>query len=213
MDSTAGGEQPEMDSLESTDVSTDEQPEQDSSEEEQTIEIDGEQVPISELKSGYMRTKDYTQKMQEIARLKKSEPQPAKQDPNIDPEVQKAAEVLKQAGFVTQEDIDKKLQEQKLIEDDNRKLESLLNANPALKRHEKAIRAMGAAYNTLAWEDVIAEGGFMEKNKIAKAKASRGSVKGSATPKDPSEKQKSVKDMTSEEYEAWKKENVNGSMF
>lgn len=37
----------------------------------ETIEIDGKQVSVDELKSGYLRQSDYTRKTQELARIKK----------------------------------------------------------------------------------------------------------------------------------------------
>jgi hypothetical protein len=45
-----------------------EQPADTEAEQVQTFEVQGEQVTIDELMKGYMRTKDYTQKTQEVAR-------------------------------------------------------------------------------------------------------------------------------------------------
>lgn len=45
-----------------------EQPAESETEQEQTFEVQGEQVPISELIGGYMKGADYTQKTQEAAR-------------------------------------------------------------------------------------------------------------------------------------------------
>jgi hypothetical protein len=41
-------------------------------ESEPTVEINGEEIPISELKQGYMRQSDYTRKTQELANLRKT---------------------------------------------------------------------------------------------------------------------------------------------
>jgi len=46
--------------------------EESTEESEPTVEINGEQVPISELKQGYMRQADYTRKTQELATIRKT---------------------------------------------------------------------------------------------------------------------------------------------
>ena len=58
---------------EGTQVKTEpEQPAEADAEPEQTFEVNGEQVPVSELIGGYMKGSDYTQKTQELA-LKREE--------------------------------------------------------------------------------------------------------------------------------------------
>jgi hypothetical protein len=47
-----------------------EQPAEPEAEPVQTFEVNGEQVTIDELRNGYMRTRDYTQKTQEVARAR-----------------------------------------------------------------------------------------------------------------------------------------------
>ena len=69
-------EQPTEAEKEVEEVIKPEQPEnQDKEEKEEpkieTIEIDGEEVSIEELKNGYLRQSDYTRKTQEVARTKK----------------------------------------------------------------------------------------------------------------------------------------------
>lgn len=198
-------EQPEVES-------TTEQPQ--GSEQVETVEVNGEQVPLDELKQGYMRQSDYTRKTQELSNLRKevesektsivrnAEPS---NEVQLDDDVKQAAEVLKKAGFVTNEDL--KLQEKKLA--DERKLQALIDANPDLASKEEAIRAIGKTDNR-AWEDIVDAYGFKESSKILKAKA-RG-IKGEPVSKEPV-KEKSVKDMTPEEYADWKKKHLKGSTF
>jgi hypothetical protein len=50
----------------------------------------------------------------------------------------------------------------------------------------------------------------MDKEKLEKAKSSRVKLVGD---KDRDQKPKSVADLSPEEYEKWKKENLGGSMF
>lgn len=208
-------EQPEKDSTleqpQTVDPSTTEQPK--GSEQVETVEVNGEQVSLDELKNGYMRNSDYTRKTQDLAKTKK-ELEGEKNNyvrnatdvsTEVPAEVAEATEVLKKAGFVTKEDLDKS--NQKLADD--RKLQALIDANPDLASKEEAIRAIGKTDNG-AWEDIIANYGFKESNQIVKAKAR--AVKGEPAPKE-APKAIAVKDMTPEQYAEWKSKNLTGQRF
>ena len=193
------------------DPSTSEQP--NGSQEVETFEVNGEQVTKDELINGYMRGADYTRKTQDLSKQRKElegeknkyvrNEQP--QQVEISDEVAEAAEVLKKAGFLTKDDME--LERQRLS--DERKLQDLIDANPDLASKEEAIRAIGKTDNR-AWEDIISGYGFKESNQILKAKA-RG-VKGEPASKEPP-RQKSVSEMTPEEYAEWKTQNLKGSKF
>lgn len=191
-----------------------EQPDLDSQAE--TVEIDGEQVPIDELKAGYLRQSDYTRKTKELA-AQREEVENARnqfvrnetppQDDDLDPDVMAAAETLKKAGFVTKQELE--ILEKK--QTDERRLEQILDANPDLRSKEALIRAVGKTDNR-AWEDIITDSqyGLKESGKLLKAKAR--DVKGMPAPKEPP-KQKTLSQMDRAEYAQWKKENLGKQQF
>jgi len=82
--------------------------------EEQTIEINGEQVPVTEVQKGYMRQQDYTRKAQELSNDRRlfeqsralDRPQERQeQGQTLTPEQQQAREMLKQMGVAFADDI------------------------------------------------------------------------------------------------------------
>jgi len=171
------------------------------------VELDGEKVSIDQLKEwkqGYMRTQDYTKKTQELADEKRKlvrSDEPTKEVDEIDPDVAAALDALKKAGVVTKDDLAK----QKAYEEDQKALKKLLKANPELKAHEKALRQIGLTDNR-AWSDIAVEYGFVAKDKLSKAQAATPIAGTRGVPEPP--KEKSVGDMTSNEYALWKKENL-----
>lgn len=78
------------------------EPEVETKEEEQFVEIDGEKLTIDELKNGYLRQSDYTKKTQEVAKNRKENEEALnlyntlKQNPNIVQQLQQNIEVPKQ---------------------------------------------------------------------------------------------------------------------
>lgn len=184
---------------------------QESVPEDPVYEIDGEQIPLSELKKGYMRTKDYTNKTQKLAEKERqvarsgSKNVPAVApgvDPN-DPQLKQAASVLKGMGFLTTEEIDARLKSMEVTQKDNNDLKELLEANPDLKRFETALKAIGKTTGE-AWEDIVVKHGFVERTALKRAKASR-PVVGAPSPKKPA----AVSDVpdpnwTDAQYNAWK---------
>lgn len=190
-------------------ANSDDQPATESSTGESVTKVtmeDGSEISLDELKSGYMKDADYRQKtaalaerQRELARTGVSQQAEAE----LDPEIQKAVSVLREAGMATKED----LIAMQAQEEDERRLQNLLKSNPELKAQEKAIRAVGKTDNS-AWEDIVTNYGFSSKDKLSVAKANRAIV-GDSTPQPTT--QKSLKDMTDEEYAAWKSKELGGS--
>lgn len=177
---------------------------------EQTVEIDGEEVLISELKAGYMRGKDYTHKTQELAKTQRNGTQ---QDSVVnvdmnDPEAQKTLKILKGLGIATQQDIDSRLSQLEISQRQQAKLDKLVDANPNLKPFKKAIEALGKTTGE-AWEDIVHKYGFAQKTNLQRAKAS-GEIKGKPNSKVQTQ-QKAIKDMNEAEYEEWRKSNLGKS--
>lgn len=176
------------------------------------IDLDGEKVTldqIKEWKSGHMRQEDYTRKTQELAAERNKlarNPEPTKEIER-NQELEAATKVLKESGFVTKED----LALLKAQEEDAKRLKKLIKANPELKIHEEAIKRVGMT-DTSSWEDIVTKYGFLQKDKLAKAKAANSVVGTKSTPvKEKSEK--SISNMSTAEYEKWKKENLGSGKF
>lgn len=158
-----------------------------------------EKVKMSELKSWYLRQADFTRKTQELAK-QREELQKKQEDATTPDEIAAVETLRKKYGFVTREELDK--QSKQMAED--LKLNQLFDSNPDLKQYEWAIREIGKSTD-MAYEDIIVKYGFSSKDKLQKARDSRWEVKGSL---DKGQKQKSIKEMTTEEYLKWKKEHM-----
>lgn len=175
-----------------------------------TVEVDGESLSLEELKAGYMRQRDYTLKTKQLAYEKQKAPvEPQEQ---LDPEVDAALQVLKKAGVVTREDLER----EKWLQEDERRLQKIFENNPDLRKDEKKIRAIGAN-SSVAWEDIIEEYGFKPKSALSRAR-SADRVMGQPTPKTaPSSKKVADIDVRTpegrREFEAWKRANLKGSTF
>lgn len=202
--SSVAGEQTDMDSTDKANGT-----DQEEGREEPTVEIDGEKVPLSQIKAwkeGHMRQEDYTRKTQELAEAKRQlartkDGADTKAD-DMTPEVKAAVETLKKAGFATKED----LQMLKLQEEDEKNFRKLVKSYPELKSHEKALKQIGLTDNR-AWEDIARDYGFLSADKVAKAKASN-PVKGVKNAPGGAEKKLDIASMSEKEYEAWKKANL-----
>ena len=170
------------------------------------VEFDGGKVTLKELQDGYLRQSDYTRKTQELAEQRKTLETVEEEAPSDD--VLNAREFLKSEGVITK----KELQEFKATQENESKLKTILDRNPDLKQHESAIRAIWQTDNS-AYEDIVVKYNFSTKDKLAKARAANSSIKW-ANPRGES-KQKSIMDMSSEEYSKWKAENwvKGGSKF
>lgn len=178
---------------------------------EPTVEIDGEQVPLSlvkEWKAGHMRQEDYTRKTQELAAAKRdlarnqtTAKEYAKPD-DLPEEVKAAVETLKKAGFATKDD----LKMLKVQEEDEKAFKKLVKSYPELKAHEKAIRQIGLTDHR-AWEDIAKDYGFLGADKLAKAKAAN-PVKGVKPSPEAKDTKVDIASMSDKEYEAWKAANL-----
>jgi len=157
----------------------------------QVFEVNGEQVSLDELQKGYMRQSDYTRKTQDLAQQRQQVQTPeVSGNAEGDEERTNAIAFLKESGFVTQQDMQKK-----------QRMDGLMNATPELAGNRKAIEALAKAEGK-APEDIIVDYGFMDKAKLDAAK-SRSNAMGMPTPKEQP-MQKSVGDMSPKEYAAWK---------
>jgi hypothetical protein len=193
--------------------SSDDADSQENAQGDPVYEIDGENVPLSELKAGYMRGRDYTQKTQKLAEKERQvarsgKPAPTQNvDPN-DPQLKQAMAVLKGMGFMTKEEMDTSLRRIEVAQHDSKDLEGLLDANPDLKRFESALKAIGKTTGE-AWEDIVVKHGFIEKTALKRAKAAK-TVVGAPSPKKPAESDNEPKSgWTDAQYEAWRaKKNI-----
>jgi len=225
--STVSDDQPSLESTQQEQDQVNEQPEktgEDVQEESQKtdseaktegeIEIDGEKLTpdqIKEWKAGYLRQQDYTKKTQELAEEKRKlsrtesvDQQVDRKAEELDPELKTALDTLKKAGVVTKED----LALMKAQEEDQKQFKKLFKRYPDLKTHEKAIAQIGKVDNK-AWEDIAVEYGFLNKDKLEKAKESRPIIgQKSVTPA----KTKSFLDMTEQEFAEWKTQNLSDGL-
>lgn len=186
---------------------------------EEFVTLGDEKIPLSQVaewKKGYMRQEDYTKKTQEIAEAKRAlgrtgetPPSPQVRSENqLDPDVEVAVKTLKEVGgFATKQDIEAVAAKIKAENDDERSLQKIFASNPELKRHEKAIRAIGKS-DKRAYEDIIVDYKFAEK--VEKSNSSD-EVMGMPTPKHKQEK--SIADMTDAEYTAFMASKTSGNLM
>lgn len=143
---------------------------------------------------------DYTKKSQRLAELEKKR---ESSDTPVTDEEKQLNEWLEKNWYVRKEQLEQESRQIKLENDFSR----LLASYPELSKHEKAIRDLQAS-NWWTFEEVAIQYGFTTQDKIKKAMSSKDRMVGS-NPKEV--KQKSISEMTSEEYSAWKK--VNGVSY
>lgn len=154
-----------------------------------TVEIDGQQVSLEELKKGYLRQSDYTRKMQEISQMRK-EPDPEDQNDfakDLDTLVEVLAPKL-QERFVSQKDSE---------------LDKFISANPDLEGKRKLLETLGQNSNKSYW-DLADEYGLKDSEALEKSKSRKLVGKKEIESKKP----KSILDLSPEEYDQWKKENM-----
>jgi len=117
-------------------------------------EVNGEQLTLDELQSGYMRQSDYTRKTQE---LKKSEPREEEDEsrvPVVEAKMQPYIDSI----------VAKRLAEREFDND--------VLSSPELKQYEKAIRKL-VEQTWMSPYDVIDDYWFGKSEKLKKAKESR----------------------------------------
>lgn len=164
------------------------------------VEVDGQKLTLDELKDGYMRHSDYTRKTQELSKKRKELDSKPKEE--LTDEELAADEYLKKRGYVTKDD----LENFKAVQEDELKLQRLVDANPDLRQYEDAIKTIWLSDES-AYEDIVVNYWFTSKDKLQKAKSANRSVKWENT---KGSKQKSIMDATPEEYEKRKAEQWVG---
>lgn len=159
-----------------------------------TVEIDGQQVDIEELKKGYMRDSDYRKKTMELAEEKKKlKPEPADSHEPVDLEkdvdtlVNMLAPKLHER-FVSRQETD---------------LEKFLQQNPDLESKRKLLEDLGKTSNKSYW-DIAAEYDLKPSDALEKSK-SRKIVGESKLEQKQGPK---ISDMSPDEWKAYKKEQL-----
>lgn len=163
-----------------------------------TVEINGEQVSIDELKAGYFRQKDYTQKTQELAEERKRIEElrawnASDEDKAADAYLQQRTQ---KNGVLTQAQLDARLAEQR----QELEFDRFIDNNPQMAQYKDALKTLWKGSDK-AWDDLAVQYGFSTSDKLSKAKGSR-DVKGMPNKEAP--KEKTLKDLSPEEYAAWK---------
>lgn len=167
---------------------------QEQSETQQTVEVNGVQVDLEELKKGYLRQSDYTKKMQELAEQRKaSESTQTEGSDDIDHSLETLAEALL-PRFA-----------KKFVSVEERELEEFLQKNPELETKRKLLKDLGSTTNKSYW-DLAEEYGLKDSDALEKAKTSQKKLVGKSG-YEP-EKKKSLMDLTPQEYEQWKAQNL-----
>lgn len=161
-----------------------------------TVEINGEQIDLEELKKGYLRQSDYTKKTQELAEqrrtIEETKAPVSEDDKAVD-------EYLKSKGYITKEDLER----EKAAIINEQQMTRFFDLHPDLKSKEAAIRAIAKTDNS-ALEDIVVKYNITTSDKLQKAKSSK-QIVGDISKEAP--KEKSIKDMTSEEYAEYKAKN------
>lgn len=138
----------------------------------------------------------FTKQAQELAEIRKNQPN---QQTDVSWEEWKAR--------IKENVLDPELQKLKGNLTAETEFKQLIDANPQLRTHEKAIKEI-ANSRWLAYEDVIQEYWFLSEDKLQKAKE-RSLIWDRFTEDTPV----SISKASLSEYEEWKKSHVNSSMF
>ena len=172
--------------------------EQTKTDSQKLYEVNGQKLTADQLAESY---KNLQGKMTQVTqKMAQYEPKDVESNHGNDADVEVAKKALKDLGFVHQDDLMAKEQQQA----QDRKLDSLIASNPSLEGYKDAIRAIAKTDNS-AYEDIVVKYGFAAKDKLAQAK--NGDVIGEPISKYKKEA-KAVKDLSNEEYEVWRKENL-----
>lgn len=157
-------------------------------EQSQTFEVWWQNLTWAQLLENYKKLQwEYTKSRQELSDLQKNK--------DIPDDEKNAIEVLEKHWFVRQSDLEAFTKKQK----DQDNLRTILINNPSLKQYEWAIQSLWEK-DWLAYEDVIEKYGFASKDKLAKARMQWDIVWNP----NMSWKEKSIDEMTIQEYEKWK---------
>lgn len=157
-------------------------------EQSQTFEVWWQNLTWTQLLDNYKKLQwEYTKSRQELSDFQKNK--------DIPDDEKNAIEVLEKHWFVRQSDLEAFTKKQK----DQDNLRTILINNPSLKQYEWAIQSLWEK-DWLAYEDVIEKYGFSSKDKLAKARMQWDIVWNPNMPW----KEKSIDEMTIQEYEKWK---------
>ena len=169
-------------------------------EEVKTYEVGGKQMTADELYENHGQLQwAYTKVTQEKSELEKAPEEPVVEQ---SAELEEAVRVLKESWFATVDDINAMKEEQQF----DQKSDKFFNSNKDLGEKKEAIIELSKS-SGLSLEEIAVKYGFSTEDKLEKSK-SRGLVWDTQyEPEEP----KALKDMTSAEYDIWKKENLTWS--
>lgn len=178
--------------MESTDQvleqsNTDQPNEVESDQAEQSQSSNGNTQDDFISKDEYKRLQaEYTKSRQELSKLKK--------DSELSDEDKQAIDFIKKHWFITKEELDNMSMKQS----QELNLREILDSNPDLRSYEQAIRDLWKT-TWMAYEDIIQKYWFKSKDKLLKARW-QWEIKWM-----PEKSEKSIAEMSIDEYEAYKK--------
>ncbi len=156
------------------------------------IDVNGRELTPNELADEYKRLQgEFTRKSQKLSAFEKAaqweEEQPKEE--NGGDEIKNALNLLRENGVLTREDLEAE-----------KKQEAFFTRNSELAERKNAITKLANA-DWISVEEAVVRYGFSTEEKLERAR--QRDIVGTAQEKP----QKSVKEMTSEEWNKWKKEN------
>lgn len=166
------------------------------------VEVDGELIPLEELKKGYMRQSDYTRKTQQLSQAKsKSLDELKESNPDL---YEQVVQPLREAGLATKEEMLLAFHEEVAKLDEKKKAEKtakqFFEENPDLEKSQKAILELSK--NTgMTPEEVAIHYWFADSDKLQKGKKE---VKGKFAPKP-----KSYSELSRQEKDAYINQSAN----
>jgi hypothetical protein len=169
------------------------------------FEVNGQQVSLEELRSGYMRHSDYTKKTQELAEEKRRLAE-RPQDQETDLEMLKAVEILKSHGVVTRDE----LAEQMQAKDQQKQLEDFISLNPSFANHKKTLEILRKTDNR-DFADIAVDYNLIPREQIEEAKTSRFSNNSNFI--NAPQNEVSLLNLSPKEWEQWKANNARGDMY
>lgn len=132
-------------------ISEEDQPDEES-EEEISVEIDGEKLSLDELKAGYLRNKDYTQKTQALADMRKGLDEKPKKE--LSPEEKQVMEFLNKYGIVTEEKLTQKMSLEQAKALDMQNFNSWKSSSSATAEKAEAVYNLGKSFPKLSYAEI-----------------------------------------------------------
>lgn len=150
------------DSSEGSELSEDEdQPGEESSED--TIEIDGQYYTIDEVKKGFMRQKDYTQKTQSLSEQRREMDEMKHKLNNIESkreltaEEQQVQDFIQKYGIVTNDKLDHQARLQQAKMEDEREFQEWRASINASDKVAGIVRTLGTKYTQMSYSQIYNE--------------------------------------------------------